>query len=554
MALGEHFSADSASEARELQEPIIRARRTVIMAAIAFLVLVLFFSLHRYYIFFANTDHGIFNQVFWNSIQGRWFESSLSSTLSTNVVHHNEEPTVFYQRLGQHFTPALLLWMPLYWIFPTPAVLNGIQVGLIAAAGLVLYALARQHLQPQLSSFITLSFYGANAVIGPAVGNFYDYCQIPLYVFTLLLAMEKRWWPLFWLMAGLTLAVREDAGVVLFGVGLYLMLSRRYPRIGLGVCGLSVSYILLVTLWVMPQFSADISERFMIERFGQFTDEEEATTVDILRAIATQPWQMVQEIFTPVNKTVRYLLGHGLPLAFVPAIAPASWTIAGLPLLQILLQQGSTPMSITVRYATAVIPGLFYGAILWWSGRDHLFKTWFRKFWILCLLLSLLFTFTSNPHRAWFFLIPDSVQPWVYRSLPGEWEHARHVYALLEQIPPDASVSATRFLIPQISNRRAILKAPKLRFQDDTGDIRRVDYLVADLGHWIPELMFRNARNEVKRTVPPIDRLLKREQYGVVACEDGMVILKERTLSDSAALACWRSLRQQISAVVDEEE
>ncbi|MGJ3249215.1 MAG: DUF2079 domain-containing protein [Elainellaceae cyanobacterium] len=70
-------------------------------------------------------------------------------------------------------------------------------------------------------------------------------------------------------------------------------------------------------------------------------------------AIATQPLKLIEEAVSPVDKTLKYLLGHWLPLAFIPAIAPASWTIAGLPLLQILLQQGSTPMSITVRYATA---------------------------------------------------------------------------------------------------------------------------------------------------------------------------------------------------------
>ena len=528
------------------------ARRTVMIGAIAFFMLVSLFSIHRHLIFFANTDHGIFNQVFWNSVQGRWFESSLSSGLSTNVIHHNEAPSVFYHRLGQHFTPALLLWMPFYALIQTPVTLNVIQVTLITLAGLVLYQLARQRLQPPLAAMITLSFYGANAVIGPAVGNFYDYCQVPLYVFTLLLAMEKRWWWVFWVAVVLTLLVREDTGVVLFGIGLYLILSRRYPTIGVLVCGMSVGYILLVTNWVMPQFSSDISERFMIERFGQFVEDDTASTVDIVWAIATQPLKLLEEVIDPADKTIRYLLGHWLPLAFVPAIAPVSWTIAGLPLLQILLQQGSTPMSITVRYATAVVPGLFYGAIIWWSYRESLFKTWFRKFWVLCLLLSLLFTFTSNPHRAWFFFIPDSVQPWVYRSLPSAWSHANHAYHLLEQIPDDASVSATRFLIPQLSNRRTILKAPELRYVNDQQRTRRVDYVVADIGYWLPEAMFRNARNEIRRTIPPIDRLLGKQQYGVVGYEDGIVLLQRGIDSDLQALGEWRSLRQDVEELLDE--
>jgi len=85
----------------------------------------------------------IFNQVFWNNLHGRWFESS--SALSTNV-HNNSFPDVGYRRLGQHFTPALLLWLPIYALFPSPATLLAIQVTLIAAASLLLYVLARVYL------------------------------------------------------------------------------------------------------------------------------------------------------------------------------------------------------------------------------------------------------------------------------------------------------------------------------------------------------------------------------------------------------------------------
>ncbi len=119
----------------------------VVGVAIAFFIICLSLTLHRYFSFYASYDQGIFNQVFWNGAQGRFFQSSLSSALSTNVVHQGEFPSVSYHRLGQHFTPALLLWLPLYALFPSPVTLSVLQVTLITAAGLVLYLLARQHLE-----------------------------------------------------------------------------------------------------------------------------------------------------------------------------------------------------------------------------------------------------------------------------------------------------------------------------------------------------------------------------------------------------------------------
>ncbi|EDZ95399.1 conserved hypothetical protein [Limnospira maxima CS-328] len=319
--------------------------------------------LHRYFTFYASYDQGIFNQVFWNGIHGRFFQSSLSSALSTNVVHQGQFPNVSYHRLGQHFTPALLLWLPLYAIFPSPVTLSVLQVTLVTAAGLVLYLLARQYLEPPLSALIVVSFYGANAVIGPTLANFHDVSQIPLFVFTLLLAMEKGWWWLFWILSVLILGVREDAGVVLFGVGVYMILSHRFPRRGLIVCVLSFGYMLVLTNLIMPLFSADISQRFMMERFGQYAEGDEASTLQIIWGMVSNPLRFIQQLFTPFSRTVTYLLGQWLPLAFIPAIAPGSWMIAGFPLLKLFSAQGMSVLAITIRYAMTVVPGFFYGSI-----------------------------------------------------------------------------------------------------------------------------------------------------------------------------------------------
>ena len=182
--------------------------KLVMGAAIAFFVVCLILILHRYYSFYASFDQGIFNQVFWNNLHGRFFQSSLSSSLSTNVVHSGEVAEVYYHRLGQHFTPALLLWLPIYALFPFPATLSVLQVTLVTAAGIVLYVLARQYLEPILAGTIAASYYGAIAVIAPTLTNFHDISQIPLFTFSLLLAMEKRKWWLFWLLAVALLAVR----------------------------------------------------------------------------------------------------------------------------------------------------------------------------------------------------------------------------------------------------------------------------------------------------------------------------------------------------------
>ncbi len=522
-------------------------------AAIAFFVLGLILSLNRYYSFYSSFDQGIFNQVFWNSIHGRFFQSSLSSSLSTNVVHSGEVPEVYYHRLGQHFTPALLLWLPLYALFPAPVTLSVLQVVLVTAAGIVLYFLARQYLEPPLAAMITASYYGAIAVIAPTLTNFHDISQIPLFTFGLLLAMEKRKWWVFWLLAVALLAVREDSGVGLFSVGIYMILSKRFPRAGLAVCVLSFGYMVALTNLIMPLFSADISKRFMIERFGQYANGEEASTVEIIWGIVSNPWRLLVELVTPFPGTLLYLLGQWLPLAFVPAVSPAAWMVAGFPLLKLFLGQGESVLAITIRYAMTIVPGLFYGVILWWSQHPKAFKPSFRRFWAGCICLSLLVTVAYNPNRTLYFLIPDSIQPWVYVSLPRQWQHANQMRSLLTQIPPDASVAATTYIVPHLSSRRAIIRWPALQIRNDAKKVVQVDYAIADLWQLQQyQVAFKQDRQLLQDSVATIERLFSNGEYGIIGFQDGVILMQKGVTSVPEATAAWLALRQQLTPVLNQ--
>lgn len=539
--------------------------RLAIIGAISFFLFTLVLALHRHFTFYSSYDQGIFNQVFWNGTHGRFFQSSLSSQLSTNVVHASELPEVYYHRLGQHFTPALLLWLPIYYLFPYPATLTILQVILVSAAGLVLYVLARQYLEPQIAGMITISYYGANAVLGPTLSNFHDSSQIPLLIFSLLLAMEKRWWWLFALLSIAVVTVREDSGISLFSIGFYLIVSRRYPRIGLGVCCFSLAYLLVLTNLIMPIFSNDISKRFMLERFGQYVDGNEASTLDVIVGMIKRPWLLLHELITPPGATLRYLLGHTLPLAFVPFLSPASWLVPGFPLIKLLIGKGMSVLSITIRYAMTIVPGLFYGAILWWAGQGwRNFKPnlkeleprkltfSFQRFWMFCIGLSLLFTLTSNPNRTFYFLVPDSVDPWVYVSLPEQWQHASKIYPLLAKIPPEASVSATTYIIPHLSGRREIIRLPDLQLRNDERQVESVDYIIGDLWQLRRyQSAFDDDREKLQSIIAMLDRVIPEKEYGVRDFEEGVILLQKGQPNNPEALSAWSAFRLEIEPILN---
>lgn len=524
--------------------------RLVLVLAIIFWLGCNFLVLHRYYSFYssyANYNQGIFAQLFWNSLQGNWFESSLSSALSSAVVQGGELPEVGYHRLGQHFTPSLMLWLPFYALYPSPAGLSVLQTTLVTAAGLVLYALARQYHPPHLSALISASFYGASAVLSPTLADFRDFSQLLLFVFTLLLAVEKRWWWLVWVMAALTLLIREDAGIVLFGIGFYGLVSRRWMAVGAGLCALSLGYILLVTTVVMPMFSPDLSKRFMIEQFGQFVDTDEASTVEVLWAIARNPLKFLRELVTPVDQTIGYLLAQWLPLAFVPALSPSAWILVSFPTLKLLIRQAPDALSISLRYALTLVPGLFYGAILWWAAHRDRFQPQIHRLWVGCIALSVAIALLSNPNRVLSFAIPDSFQPWIYVSPAQQWQHAGAIRQLLQQIPPDASVAATEHIAGHLANRRELLLFPRLDLRNDAGEAISVAYAVVDMwGFAQYQAAFDDDGDRLRRNIRRVNQMLRQNEYGLVDFQDGVLLLHQGAESTPAAIAAWRSYRQEI--------
>lgn len=538
--------------------PKLKIPREVLLTAAIFWLLMLLFIIHRHYSLypsFSSHDQGILNQVFWNGSHGNWFQSSLSSGESTAVWLDGNIPDVSYLRLGQHFTPIHFLWLPLYILFPYSATLLVLQVTLITLAGLALHQLACQRLHTQIAIWITLSYYCATAVIGPNLANFHDFSQIPLFVFLSLVALEKERWWWFWGIVLIILMIREDTGIVLFSIGFYLFLSRRHWLVGIGLCTVSAGYLLVVTNLIMPLFSDEVGRHFLVDSYGSYVDESQPSTISLIVGFLTHPKQLLIDLIAPVPATLRYLSGHFLPLMFVPAISLASWANVAFPLLALLLRQDTyVALSMQLRYAVMLVPGLFYGSILWWSAHPGTLKLATKRIWAGCLGLSLFFTFTLNPVRVWSFLIPDSIDPWVYVSPFKQWQHVHNVRTLLSQIPAEASVSASDHLLPHLSSRRAINRFPILKFRNDEGQESWVDYIIVDL--WQLEqyqAAFRQDRERLRNWTSLINQLVEDSQYSLLDYSQGVVLMAPNSEPNPKVIIDWTTFYQAVKANLKED-
>ncbi len=496
---------------------------------VTFFILVSALQIWRIFSLNATYDQGIFLQEIWNTLQGRPFESTLASELSAPVKFQNALPEVGYRHLAQHFTPLLILWAPLVgllgvWSLPI------IQVGLIASAGWTLFLLGKKHLPNQLAGWIACSFFTTGTVIGPSLENFHDLCIVPLLVFLLLLGISSKQILLYFIPALMLPLVREDVGLLTFGIGLWMIIRRPQWRLwGIGLCIYAVIAVILITNYIMPIFGSEISDRFMQERFSQYLDGDTGGTLDVLVAMIRKPLLVLTELISPPGRTIRLLITLLLPLAFVPSFSIDAWLLIALPLFVALSSNGGNALSVHLRFMLYLVPGVFAGSIFWWERKKSFFENQkLRNFWKLCICIALTFAIIGNPHRSLSAIIPDSISPWVHVPITKQFDRGLKAKRLISEIPPDASVAAETHLIPQLAKRRILLRFPEnYQYKDRQGKIQNSEFIISQPSFNASySSAFNHHASWVIKSGKTLKRLTDEGKYGVFKCNKNSIILR----------------------------
>ena len=478
--------------------------------------------------FGATYDQALFLQELWSTAQGRPFESSLSSVLSSAVAVNGSLPHVDYLHLGQHANSLTLLLAPAVAAFGW-IVLPFAQATALTAAGLILWRLAQQRLPKELAWRLTLSYFLSGAVLGPMLENFHDLIWYPLLGFLILGGLLDRRLGLVILPSIALLLVREDSGLLLFSIGLWAAVRRPdVRRMGVGLMLISFAWVFLVTGFVQPSVDASLSDRFLQEKFGHLVADVSGGTLSVLLQMAQKPVALLGALVSPPGATLGFLLALTLPLLLVPLFSVDVTLIVSAPLLIALLSQGRTALAVTLRYVLALVPGLYIGTLLWWQSNPSIWKKrWLRPCWTTALSLGLLLTLVSNPHRTFSAVVPDSFSPWVHVS-PSEMLKRRALgRKALSLIPPTASVSADTPLLPWLAQREVAIRFPNsVRYLDREGKIQEVDWVAAFPGYYSPLVpLFKRETEQQRGILNELQALISEGRYERVFCEGGAVVL-----------------------------
>ena len=353
-------------------------------------------------------------------------------------------------RLAAHVDPILVVFAPLWWIWPSPHLLLVTQAVALGLGALPVFWLARKHLG---SARAALGFACAY-LLYPATGwlalnEFHPVAlATPLLLFAFWFLDEDRLLP-FALCAIAASLCKEEIALVVAGFGIWYAVSHRRRGTGSVIAALGLAWGIVAIAVVIPHFNDGQSSDF----YGRYS-EVGGSPGGIVKTAFTHPLRIADAAFS--GRDLHYLWQLAMPLALLFVLAPLV-LVAALPELAInLLSATTTQTSIHFHYTAGLIAPLVAGAVL---GAARL-RRWAVPVAAVAVLAALVGNYRLGPIPGW-------------RHVPGGQDfqatsarvtrHDRIAERALRLIPADAVVSATNSLGAHLSARRRFLSFPFLR-------------------------------------------------------------------------------------------
>ncbi len=432
--------------AEELRLPRIGRRTAITLTAILGSLLVLFvggLTILRYFGHLTpNFDFGIFSQMY----------HYMAKTL---VPYTTCERDLLLSHFAVHFSPILYAALPFYLIFPHPATLLAVQALAVGSGVIPLYLLSRQlGLSERKTVGVILLYVLHPTVIANNFYYFHENCFLTALLLWLFLFVERGRLLPSCIVALLVMAVKEDAPVYIVFLGLYLLLRRGRRRMGGILTAEGLAYFFTVTA-LMKAYGQGV----MTYRYENFLFGEESSLFSVVLNIAKNPAYAFHEMLNADK--LPFLLSMLVPLALLPLAIrkPHRLVLLGPFVLVNLLSDYVYQYDIGFQYTYASVAFLFYLTVL---NLADLAPHTAKRLLLSAMAASCIFFGATNLSRAGYV---------------AEFAATRTTTATISEalstIPAEASVRASTFLVPALSERDEIYEYV---YSDEV-----TDYVVLDL-------------------------------------------------------------------------
>ncbi len=445
-----------------------RANLLLWLAIGLYVVLFIFLTFKRYYYFTYNvSDLAIFNQVFFNTLHGRWFQE----TITLNSY------------LGDHFSPIIILLLPFYSIKPGPQALLALQTIFLGLSAWPLFLITKKVSKNIQASLLVAIAWLLSPFVQSANMDESHLMHVAVFlVFFCVYFYLKNNFKTFLLFFILALLVREDISFILITFFVLACLDKRSIKWKISTILLPIIYFALAVL-VIKHFSLAGGYKYFIY-YGWLGGKDLGS---ILLSWLTHPLAVLAHLFSWRNiSSVAIVL---LPLLFLPILKPKYLLLSLLPFLQLAMgTAGFSSVAYSSRFVLLVLPGIFIAFIFAlckislrekFAGSSLIYHNLgFAK----CMLIFALVYFTVFLSPARYILA---------KTYPARY-HQR-IASFLDNIPATASVTAQVNLLPALSNRPTLYNLDYAyfgvsQFVFTEFEMPEVDYIVVDYTDFLTTL------------------------------------------------------------------
>ena len=397
----------------------VKENKLIIVLISSYFLIFATLSCLRHYTFQTQTwDLAAFEQSFYNTIRGQFMFNNFEST----------------SHFAVHFSPILLLLVPLYALWQSPYNLLIIQSLALALAALPLYLWTKKLINQKWAATIALLY-----LVYPSIHwiNLFDFHAVPFaipLIFSAFYFLEIDNKKMAILFLVLTALVEENMIVAVFFIGLYWFLTKN-KKFGAGIALASLLYFIVVAKLIMPAFGGGIVR---LDRYAQFG----STASEIIINVISKPSLTLTTILT--GSKGLYLIKILLPVMFLPLFAGASLILLLPGLLINLLTTFELQFVNFYQYDSILVPFIFIGTALglkWLTGK----RLPDQKLTVLILLFAAIGFFWNSP-----------ISPINFPLNKFTYPRSESFRQILKLIPADVSVAAHTNLVPHLTHRSNI--------------------------------------------------------------------------------------------------
>jgi len=411
-------------------------------------------------------------------------------------------------RLGAHVDPILVVFAPLWWLWPHPSLLLTAQALAVALGALPVFWLAQKHTGSERAALgFSLAYLIFPATEWMTLNEFHPVAlACPLLLFAIWYLDEERLLPfaLFALLAALT---REEVPIVIAGLGIWYAIGRRRWLVGGAIAVAGVAAAAIAIQVVIPHFHHGSESSF----YGRY-DAVGGSASGIVKKALTDPGRLISVAFD--HRGVHYLLDLLLPIAALAFLAPLL-LVALVPELALnLLSSVGAQSSIHYHYVEAEVPIVFAAAAI---GAGRLGRRGPAAATV-AVLAAAAGNYLLGPIPLWRF-VPGGET--LQAKSAQVTRHDRIAARELNLIPAGAPVSATNALGAHLSERKRIFSFPYLK----------AEWVVVDAQK--PSLGDHNDRRGGLRRIA---ELRQDPRFRLASADDGVLVFRRRYIGTR-----WRS-------------